>query len=188
MRVRQIFLMLLLGAGVEGSMSALPAQGSPPARNPLEAGMRLRLLAPTVSPRPLVGRVLHVTSDTLVLQTKAAAPVTIPLALTEEIERSFGRSHGRGAARGAGYGALIGGATMGAMVLAGVDFCIYISCLRRDPMGATGGFLIGAVAGVPLGGIIGALMGVEEWQLIKPTRLRELHVSHSGATLSLAVP
>jgi hypothetical protein len=188
MRLLPILLMLLLGGGVDGSTSALTAQGSPPTRSDFEAGMRLRLLAPAISPRPLVGRVLHVTSDTLILQSKTAAPQTIPLALTEGIERSLGRSHGRGAARGAGYGALVGGATIGALVLAGTDFCIYISCLRHDLRGAAGGFLIGAISGAILGGTIGALVGVEEWRPIQPTRPRELPVSRVGVVLSFSVP
>lgn len=187
MRVFGILLMLVLGCGLS-RVSELRAQSVPPRYTDLEADTRVRLLAPAIAPRWFSGRVLRVTPDTLILQTGAATPVTVALAEIDRIERSLGRSHGQGALRGLGYGALIGGASVGALVLAGTDFCIYISCLPNDLTGAVGGFFIGAVIGAPVGTVIGALVGVEEWRPLKSIHLQALHIWQSGLGISLQVP
>jgi len=184
MRVLYLVLILLLGAAAGAGAPALRAQGSQP-----EAGTRVRVFAPGVLPRPVAGRVVRVTPDTVVLQTRADASVAVPLAAAERMERSLGRSHSWGAVRGFAYGALAGGTAMGVAVLGGAEFCIYISCLNNNLAGATGGALIGAALGAPVGAVIGGVLGVEQWQTIGPgPRVRALHVSPAGIVVSVAIP
>jgi hypothetical protein len=187
MRLLRLVLILLLGMSAGAGVPELRAQGSPGAGVQAPTGARVRISAPGVLPRRVTGRVGRVTADTVVLQTRGAA-VAVPIAAASRIEQSYGRSRDAGAARGLVFGALAGGAAMGVAVLSGKDFCIYVTCLANDPVGATGGFLIGAALGAPAGALIGALVGVEEWEAITPAHLRRLHVSPAGIAVLVAVP
>ena len=187
MRVRTILLMLFLGYGTGSGVPALGAQSWRPTPD-LEVGTRVRAVASPDPLTPIAGWALHVDSDSLVPQTVSATLRTHALLQADHIERDLERSSGRGALRGLGYGALAGGATASALVLAGLDFCIYISCLRQDLAGASAGFLIGAVVGAPVGAIIGALIGAEQSQPFSRSRMRALQVSPSGAVIRLALP
>lgn len=184
MRVLHVVLLLLLNCATGAHVAELRAQSAQP-----EAGTRVRVSAPGVLPRRVAGRVVRITPDTVVLQTRAVAPVAVPLAAAERMERSLGRSHLGGAARGLAFGALAGGTAMGAAVLGGAEFCIYVSCLNNNLAGAAGGFLIGAGIGAPVGAVIGGVLGIEEWGAITPgPRLRALHVSPAGIVVSIAIP
>lgn len=188
MRVLYVVLIFLLASAAGAGVPWLCAQDSPGAGTPPRPGARVRVSAPDVLPRRVTGRVVRVTPDTVVLRTGAAEPVAIPFAAAQRMERSLGRNRGWGAARGLGFGALAGGTAMGAAVLSGAEFCIYVSCLQNNLAGAAGGFLIGAGLGAPAGALIGAVVGVEEWEAITPVRLRALHVSPAGITIHIAVP
>ena len=108
---------------------------------------------------------MRISSDSVEL-TRGGRTVVLALANLSRIERSTGRSHLQGAGIGLVAGALGGGAIIGASVLGGADLCVYVSCLRNDPAGAAGGFLIGAAVGAPLGALVGAIKGRQRWVLV----------------------
>ena len=185
MRRGLLIHLLLLAAAASGGACGLAAQRSPAAPG-LEEGARVRVFAPAVTARPLVGRLLRLSPDSLALQSGDGV-VTVAIAEAERIQRSLGRSHSQGLVRGLGYGAILGGATVGALVASGADVCIYINCLRRDFAGVAGGFLAGAVLGAPAGGIVGGVVGVEQWHRVRQVTIG-LYISPAAVAIQLRVP
>jgi hypothetical protein len=168
--------------------SPVLAEVAPPAA-PGER-VRVRLLDEHGARAVVTGRLLRTDPDSLTVQPPKGAPVTLPLARLERLERSLGRrSRGRGALHGAAFG-LAGGMVVGASagLLAGSDarpaacdapqgdgaWLNAIACGIRFSAAEKAG--IGAVAigavGAVTGGVVGAIAPGERWQKGKPERLR----------------
>jgi hypothetical protein len=160
--------------------SAFAADGDAPPQQSLAPGMRVRILAPEVSPSRVIGIVDHVGDDSLTLEVPGRSePV---LVLREKIVRldvSDGpRSRGVDAAIGAGIGAGIGAA----------------GCALANRSGQGHFVSTGEVAGVCalFGAGLGALIGViippgEHWKEMSATRYRVSFAPRLDHGLDLAV-
>jgi hypothetical protein len=125
----------------------------------LPAGSRVRIKAPGVFERDVVGSITAYVADSLtVTQRKSNRQLTLPLDEIASIDRSKGRDHVLGAAVGA-VGGAIGGVLLG---IACVSVCSdsHSSDANLAPIG-------GFVIGLPAGTILGALVGIERWQRVR---------------------
>jgi hypothetical protein len=164
-RARLVLVALLSGVCCI-AVQDLSAQERPAHLSPIQPGARVRLRAPSAQQGRIQGEVVRISRDSVELARKGGRTIVLPLRDLSEIEQSTGRSHLEGAGVGLVAGALSGGVLVGASVLVGADLCVYVSCLRNDPAGAIGGFLIGAALSAPVGALIGSILGVERWVLI----------------------
>jgi hypothetical protein len=143
----------------------------------LAPGTRIRVTAPSaLTPEQQAGRLVALRADSLLLQPDGAAEVTIPRSAIGEIDTSLGRhsATGRGIVVGLFTGAAAG-AALGAALLhkgactfhQGVLFLpAYTSdCVSRGTRAAEGGIL-GAVAGLVAGGLIGHSHKTEDWHRV----------------------
>ncbi len=145
-------------------------------------GSRIRVSAPTVSSRPIVGEVVAVHSDTLVIDASAwvrgrtqwerLEEAEIPLGSLTRLEVSQGKKSN------VGKGALIGG-----LVGAGVGLALGLAASAEDsegfaPVGPEGaGDVLGVSAimgglGAGIGALIGAISPGERWKEVPLDRLR----------------
>jgi hypothetical protein len=161
--------------------SASAADSDVPLQQSLTPGMRVRILAPEVSPSKLIGTVHQVSDSSVTLDVPGRnEPVSILREKIARLDVSDGpRSRGVDSAIGAGIGAAVGAAG-----------CAAGNGGRQGQIVSTG-----AVAGICaiFGGGLGALIGAvippgEHWKQISATRYR---VSFSprldhGADLAVA--
>ena len=135
------------------SGTTLPAQEAGAAVKPFT---RVRVHAPGVAAKALVGNAVLVDTDSLVLaQGGSTRWLVVPTDAVSRLEISRGRSHLGGALAGAGIGGLVGG-----VGLAGIA-----AIQERRVDGWTFAVLIlGAVYGAPVGAAVGAVVGVERWE------------------------
>jgi hypothetical protein len=147
------------------STSVFAADADVPLQQSLTPGMRVRILAPEVSPHKVIGTVQRVSEDSVTLDVPGRnEPVSV---LREKIAR-LDVSEGP---RSRGVDAAIGG-VIGAGIGAG-------GCAAANGSGQGHIVSTGAVAGVCalLGGGLGALIGAvippgERWKEISATRYR----------------
>lgn len=143
---RDLAVLIALVALTVVRVQPLAAQRLPP---PIEPGARVRVFAPTIFDRPVVGTLAQLTPDTARVMIGDGTNVAIPAAAVEWVDRSAGTSRRGGAIAGAVIGAVIVGAT----VIATDD---------------TGGFglivapLAALLGGAPIGTLIGAWLGSRE--------------------------
>jgi hypothetical protein len=123
----------------------------------VSAGSRVRLTAPAVSERPLVGRVAGLTADSLALERGAGARLQIDTRHVESLAVSAGRRRWRWALNGAAVGLLVG-AVVGAQLATGG---------AAADVAALAGLVAGAVVGTPLGAGIGAAAAPERWTPVR---------------------
>jgi hypothetical protein len=124
---------------------ALPA--GPVAPGAPKPGDRLRVTAPSLATKPLVGTVIEATERDLVLAVSPSEHRVIPRAELTRLERSLGRR------RHLELGLLIGAAS-GAMVV-GLGSCGGGTCTSGDAVAyALSGALLGALPGAAVGGLI----------------------------------
>lgn len=141
------------GAGAQEAVSPLP-------------GTRLRVTAPTVAPKPIVGTLLETTEREVALAVSPSDRTPIPRAAITHVERSQGR-HGH-AAKG-----LIIGAVVGAVVLSAIN--------AADPeTGETREYVWVALLGAGLGALPGAGVGA----LVKTERWAELPLANLRVTVA----
>jgi hypothetical protein len=145
--------------------SASAADGDVPLPLSPSPGMRVRILAPEVSPRKLIGTVEKVSDETVILNVPGRSePVSILREKIERLDVSGGpRSRGVDAAIAGLIGAAIGAA----------------GCALANGSGQGHIVTTGEVAGfcAVLGGSLGALIGVaippgEHWKEISTSRYR----------------
>jgi hypothetical protein len=145
--------------------SAIAADGDVPLQQSLTPGMRVRILAPDLSPSKLIGIVHQVSDNSVSLEVPGRnEPVSILREKIARLDVSDGpRSRGVDSAIGAGIGAAVGAA----------------GCALGNGSGQGHIVSTGAVAGVCalLGGGLGALIGAiippgEHWKEIVATRYR----------------
>ena len=157
---RHILAALLLAAAALPASAGAQSTGDAVAALPPET--RVRVTAPAVARRPLAGRIVNSTPDTVFI-SQYSGLVAVPTAAITRADVSRGRDHLRGFGQGALRGAAVGGVVLGALVFArdlDCDYCL--SDTRLEAVAA--GVLIGAYVGAPGGGIIGLIGGVEEWE------------------------
>jgi hypothetical protein len=162
------------------STAASAADGDAPLLQSLAPGMRVRILAPEVSPHKVIGTVQRVSEDSVTLDVPGRnEPVSV---LREKIAR-LDVSEGP---RSRGVNAAIGG-VIGAGIGAG-------GCAAGDGGGQGKIVSTGAVAGfcALLGGGLGALIGAvippgERWKEISATRYRISFAPRLDHGLDLAV-
>ena len=131
----------------------------------IAVGARVRVGAPSIDPRPIVGRALSISPDSLVLsEADGAARIQFDAGSVASLEVSGGHNRGRWALVGAGIGAL-GGMLLGTSAGASADDGGY-------GLGAVAGFASGIIIGAPVGAIVGALAAPEHWtRMMLPPRV-----------------
>ncbi|HEY6852630.1 MAG TPA: hypothetical protein VI139_00170 [Gemmatimonadales bacterium] len=148
-------------------LATLPAPSRMPVQDttPLAAGQRVRVMAPAVSPTPIVGAFARLAGDTLVVETPASA-WRIPRGSVTRIDASRGmQSH-------TGQGALIGGvlgAGVTALALGNSSLC---ADLEAQGTCAAIGAGAGGLAGLLLGAAIGSYHKSERWERVPANALR----------------
>ena len=150
------------------------------------SGPRVRLTAPTLSGKRLIGTLVRQDDATLTLQREGAEALTVPRAAITRIEVS--RHRGR-RGLGAGIGALVG---IGAAVAIGRhsgedcdDGRFRFLCFDRTTTAA-----LYAILTVPAGTVVGAVVAPgEKWETTTTDRLRltMAPVRGGGARASLSV-
>ncbi len=133
---------------------------------PVESGARVRVTAPDVARRPIIGQVLTVFPDTLLIAVSPESAREVPVASIRMLEVSRGRQRGRGFWRGAAIGL-------------GVSLALEAVALvheERSPGEGVGmSFIIPVLVApvlTPGGGLIGASRGPDRWEAIEIARTR----------------
>jgi hypothetical protein len=133
---------------------------------PVDSGARVRITAPDVARRPIIGQVLTVFPDTLLIQVSPESARDVPLASIRVLEVSRGRQRERGFWRGAAIGL-------------GVSLAIETIALvhdNRNPGEGVGMSFIIPVLVAPVltlgGGLIGASRGPDRWEAVEIARPR----------------
>jgi hypothetical protein len=172
---RNAFLVaaLVLTASVD-----LVAQQEPP----VAPGDRVRVTAPTIDRRPLVGTLIALDVDTCALQVEGRAdPLALPLASVIMLEVSDQKS---GIIIGAVVGGLVGG-------IAGA-VATYASCImkcspeeaRDDALRRGAG---GAVVGAGIGALLGSAIKTDRWEVVPLDRIRLSLTPHGRRKLAVSV-
>jgi hypothetical protein len=162
------------------STAASAADGDAPLLQSLTPGMRVRILAPEVSPHKVIGTVQRVSEDSVTLDVPGRnEPVSILRAKIARLDVSEGP-------RSRGVDATIGGLLGAGIAAAG---CALANGSGRGQIVSTG-----AVAGVCalFGSGIGAIIGVaippgERWKEVSATRYRISFAPRLDHGLDLAV-
>ncbi len=155
-------------------------------RRPIVPGVTVRVSAPPVVEKHVVGFVVSLDRDTLVLNVEGrAAPLMIPLVSVGVLEVHRGRKSriGRGALIGLGVGVAVGG-------VSGFGLCemdeTKSGCEFHEHI--FGSLISGALFGL-LGGGFGALIGVavrtDRWEAVPLERIRVGLTRHGGRGLAL---
>jgi hypothetical protein len=156
--MRRFSLLLLSIASVPST--AVHAQVREPEIPP---GARVRVSAPALSQRAVIGRYEGLNADSLSLMpVRTGSLMRIPLSQISRLELSDGRNRA-------------GGATVGALLGFGVSVAGGFLCLAVCPtspgsganLAPVGGLFLGIFVGLPVGGAIGAtVFARERWRPI----------------------
>lgn len=165
-RIAFLVAALVLPASVD-----LPAQQEPP----VAPGDRVRVTARNIDPDPLVGTLVALGADTCVLEVKSRAePLALPLASVTKLEVSRERRSKAGIGATVGF---IGGALAGAVIaIASLDEeCGVLSpdCdLNEDLESIAPAAVLGGLAGIGVGVLVGSVLKVDRWEEVPLDRLR----------------
>ena len=154
----------------------------------LRVGDRVRVTASTPLADNQVGTVVAIEAQMLVVTVDSALRYAVevverryPIEAITRLERSLGKKYElSNTITGAVIGAL-GGAAIGAV--AATAYCSDSNeALCQEPAGtaAAMGGAAGALGGLLIGGVIGSLIKAEQWQEIRPDRLRVSLVQRGG--------
>jgi hypothetical protein len=171
--------MTILSAAVVGSLASNGSGRTALAQTTtaLTPGTRIRVTAPSaLTPEEQTGRLIALRPDSLLLQPDGAPEVTISRSAVVEIDRSLGlhSATGRGVAVGLFTGAAAGAALGAALWPRGactfhqavLVLPAYTSdCVSRGTRATEGGIL-GAVAGLVAGGLMGHSHQSEGWRRV----------------------
>ncbi len=155
-------------------------------RRPIVPGVTVRVSAPSVVEKHVVGSVVSLDRDTLVLNAEGrAAPLALPLASVSVLEVHRGRKSrvGRGALIGLGVGVAVGGVSGFGLcemdeTKSGCEFHEHI--LGSLAIGAYGGVL-----GAGIGALIGLVARTDRWETVPLERIRVGLTPHGGHGLAL---
>jgi len=137
----------------------------------ISCGARVRLRAPSVSTRRIVGRVLSVEADNLVVRIAGDGALReVPLASVVRLETS------RGAEPKTVEGAILGlvaGVSTGAVMgyARGEHDCGWFAVSRKELAVCLGAGL-GALGALEGGIVVGGLLGPEQWDTVRLDRIR----------------
>lgn len=122
------------------------------------AGMRVRVLAPTLDPQPFVGRMVAIGGDSLLLAaTGGLATARLPRAVVARVDASDGHDRLGSALRYGGIG-LVAGSVLGVIAVRHEA--------HGNPLVPMAGAFAGAVLGAPIGATIGAILAPERWRTV----------------------
>ena len=160
---RAILILAVLAAPAGDSLRAQSTA-------PVAVGERVRITTPSQrGPYRIVGSVVAVQGDTLVLQSgEFPTPRPVAVADISNLEVSLGRSSntGRGflygSVIGAGLGTVLGAATYQKPDCAGATWFCGDAAPHRTATAVAGG-VVGALAGLAVGGLWGASHPSERW-------------------------
>jgi hypothetical protein len=160
---RLLLLLLVAAPGLLG------AQETPRPLAEIPRSARVRVLAPSVSPKPLRATLLGTTADSLYLLRSSGRTTTLSWNAVDALE--LGRAdHLSGALHGLGIGAV-----SGAVILGLISFASFeegggnLFCGHRDGCARVGA-ISGAMIGAPVGLVIGALRGRVRWRPVTLSR------------------
>lgn len=168
---------------------AAPLAAAAQSLQPVPAGTRVRVTAPTVHRE--VATVAAFTTDTIFVAPERAPgdTVAIPLDHLQRLEVSAGRK--RDTWHGAGIGALAGavaGAVVGVATYRSCEGSGRLGCFDLGPIGSASAMaVLGAAAGGVVGGIIGSTRVSEHWRRI-PISVAVAPVAGGRIALAAAVP
>lgn len=133
----------------------------------VDSGARVRVTAPDLARRPIIGQVLTLFPDTLLIQVSPESAREVPLASIRTLEVSRGRQRERGFLRGAAIG-------LGVSLALGAIALVHDN---RNPGEGVGMSFIIPVLVAPVltlgGGLIGASQGPDRWEAVEiPPRPR----------------
>jgi hypothetical protein len=144
---------------------------------PPEEGDRIRLKAPGVADRAIIGRLLRADRSALAVTRDDGSVVDVLRSAIQELEVARGRRSQatKGAAIGAAAGA---GALLAAAVGGGCD--------SDDPRCVIYPVVLGAVIGGLVGAGIGAMVKTDRWVKVDPGRVK-VAVAPTGRGMAFAV-
>lgn len=156
--VRLALSLLLLGISGRTAVSQ-----ETPASSRLEAGDRIRLVAPPRFPELSTGTFAALDSEHLYVDSLivGAGTLSIPLAAISRLQVSAGRDHKTWT--GIGIGAAVG-AVAGLVLVTG--FCSDPDSGNCESAAYLTGFIFGALPGALLGGVLGSNFKGERWEEI----------------------
>ncbi len=138
-------------------LTRITAQESPP----VKVGDRVRVTAPALEVRDLVGTYIAVRGDTLELESEATL-LAIPMASVTRLEVVDGRKSG-----------LVKGGVVGLVVGVGIGVAKVSGCGSGDDCFDAGLWLSAPpLAGMLLGGVVGALIKTDRWREVPLDRPR----------------
>lgn len=152
---------------------ALPARGEE-TRSGLSVGARLRLTAPSVARRPLVGQLVRQNDVALEIRRADGSSASVPIGSIAKLQVSSGRK--RHTLAGAFGGAALGvGFTLIALRCKHPGFC--------DDDFTNAGLVVFGGGGAALGAVVGTVVRTEEWTTVSLPAPRPAGVP-GGTTLS----
>jgi outer membrane lipoprotein SlyB len=197
-----LFLLCATAAGPARAQSESPTSSSA-AQAIAGAGLfgqarsKVRVWAPAVSEKPVVGYLRKVRGDTLYLGSSeySSRTIALPVASVTRVQVSRGKAPWAKRA-GAVLGVVAGGAIGAAIGDAAVqDKCEDEPCTLGEalnsigsPSGGEFGFLVGALLGGVLGSSIGDALTPERWESVWVDKVRVGVGRRGGISVSLALP
>ena len=147
-------------------------------------GARIRVSAPSISKRRLMGTLVAIEADTLLLKPRSGGQVAIPIPSLMRLEVSKNYRVGQYAKRGFVVGALVGVA-LGASAAAGTGEDDFIDFGGEVVLG--GGIFLGFIGAIA-GAVADALAG-PDWRRVPLDRIRAgvLPGRHSSVALSVSL-
>ncbi len=133
---------------------------------PVGSGARVRVTAPDVARRPIIGQVLTVFPDTLLIQVSPESTREVSLSSIRMLEVSRGCQRDRGFWRGA---------AIGLGVSLALETIALIHDNRNPGEGAGMSFIIPVLVAPVLtlgGGLVGASRGPDRWEAVEIARPR----------------
>ncbi len=161
------------------------AFGEDAAAGPLLEGDRVRLAAPSVGPKRVVGQVLATREEGLRLRLEDGREVEVPLADIRHLEVARGRRSKT--VEGAAIGALTGAVVLVAALIADRGVC-------DEDLGGCKAYgtvaVMGAIPGTLLGALIGSQVKTDRWKRVPQHQRATLCIGPTpgkGVAVSLSI-
>ncbi len=174
-----------------------PVTGSGEDVSLVTTGARVRVVAPRVAERPLIGVLLAVQGVDLILRKEGSAdPVVVPRAAITKFEVSRGpKSKAKaaliGGAIGAAAGAILGAAAASPTKCNPNDIIEALACevLNYDLSNSKGQYIaVGSLAGAGVGALAGTLLAHgEKWQIVSTDKIAISLLTPSARAVAFTV-